>query len=91
MWKSDSEHLFNGGQDNTYFDNEHLEHVKEEICNPDSPTFSETDCSVINSPISREEVRASVLMQRSERQPGYMKFRQKYYVMITVLTYCLES
>ena len=60
MWKSDYEHLLNGGQDNTYFDNEHLEHVKEEIRNPDSSTFSETDCSVLNSLISREEVRALV-------------------------------
>ena len=69
-WKTDYECLFNAGQDNPYFDKTNLEKVRENICDPDSISFPTLDCSILNAPISRDEVRVSVYNARARKAPG---------------------
>ena len=52
--------MFNGDQDNPSFNKAYLDQVREIICEPHSHAFSVTDCSLLNAPNSREEVRTTV-------------------------------
>ena len=69
-WKTDYECLFNAGQDNPYFDKTNLENVRENICDPDSISFPTLDCSILNAPVSRDEVRVPLYNARARKAPG---------------------
>ena len=69
-WKVDYECLFNGEQDNPSFDKSHLDQVREIIREPDSHAFQVSDCSLLNAPISREEVRTSVYNTKVRKTSG---------------------
>ena len=69
-WKTVYEQLFYQEQDHLLFDNEHLNTVKEVIHYPDNPAFPSTDCSMLNLPISREEVRMSIYNAKAGKACG---------------------
>ena len=97
-WKVDYECLFNGDQDNPSFDKAHLDQVREIIREPGSHAFPESDCSLLNAPISREEVRTSVYNTKVRKASGVDEIpaevlRNKTCIdlLFKIIRYCFEA
>ena len=74
-----------------FFDKTHLENVREINRDPDSAFFPTLDCSILNSQISRDEVRMSVYRARVEKLLELMKYHRRRSVMTIVFTHFLGS
>ena len=90
--------LFNTGQDNPYFDRAHLENVKELIRDPDSASFPTSDCSLLNLPISRDEVRTSVYKAKARKAPGFDQIPAEVLrkdscvdILFRIIRYCFDE
>ena len=97
-WKTDYECLFNAGQDNAYFDKTHLENVREITRDPDSASFPTLDCSILNAPISRDEVRMSVYKARARKAPGADEIPSEVLrndscidILFRIIKYCFDD
>ena len=68
-WKLEYEQLYNNEQAGL-FDAEHLQRVKQTLNNPEDSVFPEADCSILNRPISYEEVHKSVYEAKLRKASG---------------------
>ena len=96
-WKTVYEQLFNQEQDQLLFDNEHLNTVKEVIHDPDNPAFPTTDWSMLNLPISREEVRMSIYNAKAGKACGDDKIPAEILrndncidILFRIIRYCFD-
>ena len=60
QWKNDYHKCFNGEIDTNYLKNDHLESVKACLTDYNNTMFPKPDCSSLNAPITRDEIRKSV-------------------------------
>ena len=97
-WKTDYECLFNAGQDNPYYNNSHLENVREMNRDPGSAHFPSLDCSLLNAPISRDEVRMSVYKARARKAPGADEIPSEVLrndscvdILFRIIRYCFDD
>ena len=97
-WKTDYECLFNAGQDNPHFDKTHLENVIKINRDPGTASFPTLDCSILNCPISREEVRMSVYKARARKAPGADEIPSEVLrndscidILFRIIKYCFDD
>ena len=97
-WKSDYEKLFNDNLDNRDFDDGHLNKVRECIQDPDNPAFPELDCSTLNVPVSREEVRTAIYNAKLRKAPGndyipleVLRNDNCVDILFRIIHYCFEA
>ena len=90
--------MFNGDQDNPSFDKAHLDQVREIIREPGSHAFPESDCSLLNAPISREEVRKSVYNTKVRKASGVDEIPAEVLrnetcidLLFKIIRYCFEA
>ncbi|MEW8548010.1 MAG: endonuclease/exonuclease/phosphatase family protein, partial [Candidatus Thiodiazotropha sp.] len=69
-WKSDYDGLYNDVNSET-FDQDHLEAVISSVENAENDIFPNLDCTSLNSPISRDEVKWSVYNAKLRKASGY--------------------
>ena len=90
--------MFNDNLDNRDFDDGHLNKVRECIQNPDNPAFPELDCSTLNVPVSREEVRTAIYNAKLRKAPGndyipseVLRNDNCVDILFRIIQYCFEA
>ena len=71
-WKRDYEKLYNEANESQNFDSNRLHNVKELLENngDDNSVFPKANCSPLNMPITRDEVRKSIYKMKNGKASG---------------------
>ena len=68
-WKTDYDELYNKSE-TPFFDNQHLNDIKNILSTVGDTFFQEVDCDFLNAPITRDEVKASIYKAKLRKACG---------------------